>query len=148
MAKVKNTGKGPVGFFDTDGKQCIVKPGEETEFNMNEADYKKVEECLKTLRTRSRSRSAAGTAASRRRSRSRSSSRSDRSQARSTAEACAAAAEEGLISMAWPVAPVTPGLVNPTLPPTVAEFRKMFPEFADVSDEQVQVYIDIGMFVG
>jgi len=46
--------------------------------------------------------------------------------------------------MAWPVAPVTPGLVNPTMPPTVEEFRKMFPEFAEVSDEHVQVFIDIG----
>jgi len=35
--------------------------------------------------------------------------------------------------------------INPTLPPTVAEFRAAFPEFADVSDTQVQLYLDIGM---
>jgi hypothetical protein len=46
MAKVKNTGRGPVGFFDEHGKQITIKPGEEAEFNMTEADYKKVEELL------------------------------------------------------------------------------------------------------
>jgi len=35
--------------------------------------------------------------------------------------------------------------INPTLPPTVAEFREAFPEFADVSDPQVQLYLDIAM---
>jgi hypothetical protein len=40
-----------------------------------------------------------------------------------------------------------PGLrtINPAMPPTVDEFRKVFPEFADVSDEQVQFYLDQGM---
>jgi len=36
-------------------------------------------------------------------------------------------------------------MINPTLPPTVAEFRAAFPEFASVSDEQVQLHLDIGM---
>jgi hypothetical protein len=36
-------------------------------------------------------------------------------------------------------------MINPTLPPTVAEFRAMFPQFAAVSDEQVQLYLDIAM---
>ena len=35
--------------------------------------------------------------------------------------------------------------LNPTLPPTVAEFRAMFPEFSEVSDPTVQLYLDIGM---
>lgn len=35
--------------------------------------------------------------------------------------------------------------VNPTLPPTVAEFRVMFPEFSEVSDEMVQLRLDEGM---
>lgn len=35
--------------------------------------------------------------------------------------------------------------INPTLPPTVAEFRALFPEFADTSDERVQYNLDIGM---
>lgn len=35
--------------------------------------------------------------------------------------------------------------INPTLPPTVAEFRLMFPQFSAVSDEQVQLYLDIAM---
>ena len=35
--------------------------------------------------------------------------------------------------------------INPTLPPTVDEFRKVFPEFVDVSDEQVQFYLDTAM---
>lgn len=35
--------------------------------------------------------------------------------------------------------------INPTLPPTVAEFRAAFPEFANVSDPQVQLYLDIAM---
>lgn len=35
--------------------------------------------------------------------------------------------------------------INPTLPPTVAEFRAMFPEFSEVSDEQVTLYLDIAM---
>ena len=36
-------------------------------------------------------------------------------------------------------------LINPTLPPTVAEFRAMFPEFSDMSDATVQLSIDTGM---
>jgi hypothetical protein len=35
--------------------------------------------------------------------------------------------------------------INPTLPPTVAEFRAAFPEFADVADPTIQLYLDIGM---
>jgi hypothetical protein len=35
--------------------------------------------------------------------------------------------------------------INPTMPPTVDEFRKLFPEFADISDEHVQFYLDIGV---
>lgn len=35
--------------------------------------------------------------------------------------------------------------IDPTLPPTVEEFRRMFPEFEDVSDEMVQLYLDIAM---
>jgi hypothetical protein len=36
-------------------------------------------------------------------------------------------------------------VLNPTLPPTVDEFRKMFPEFAAVSDDQIEFYIFEGM---
>jgi len=36
-------------------------------------------------------------------------------------------------------------VLNPTLPPTVDEFRKMFPEFADVADDQIEFYIFEGM---
>ena len=35
--------------------------------------------------------------------------------------------------------------INPTLPPTVAEFRAVFPEFAEASDAQVQFYLDTAM---
>jgi hypothetical protein len=35
--------------------------------------------------------------------------------------------------------------LNPTLPPTVAEFRAMFPEFAEVSDEMIQLRLEEGM---
>ena len=35
--------------------------------------------------------------------------------------------------------------INPTLPPTVAEFHAMFPEFKLATDEQVELYLDIGM---
>ena len=35
--------------------------------------------------------------------------------------------------------------LNPTLPPTVAEFRAMFPEFSEVSDEMVQLRLEEGM---
>jgi hypothetical protein len=44
MAKVKNTGRQPRGFFTDEGTQVVVPPGGEMEFNMNEADYKKCEE--------------------------------------------------------------------------------------------------------
>jgi len=40
---------------------------------------------------------------------------------------------------------VTTTTINPTLPPTVEEFRAAFPEFSGVSDERVQLYLDIGM---
>jgi hypothetical protein len=36
-------------------------------------------------------------------------------------------------------------ILNATLPPTVAEFRKMFPEFADMSDDTIQLRLDEGM---
>lgn len=36
-------------------------------------------------------------------------------------------------------------MINPSMPPTVDEFREAFPEFANVSDEQVQLYLDIGV---
>jgi hypothetical protein len=35
--------------------------------------------------------------------------------------------------------------INPTLPPNVTEFRIVFPEFSEVSDEQLQFYIDTAM---
>jgi Protein of unknown function (DUF4054) len=35
--------------------------------------------------------------------------------------------------------------INATMPPTVDEFREAFPEFDAVSDEQVQLYLDIGV---
>ena len=35
--------------------------------------------------------------------------------------------------------------INPTLPPTVEEFRAAFPEFSGVADPQIQLYLDIGM---
>jgi hypothetical protein len=46
-----------------------------------------------------------------------------------------------------PRLPATPTqhTINATLPPTLAEFRAMFPEFASASDELVQVYLDIAM---
>jgi len=44
MAKVKNTGNQPRGFFTEEGDQVVVKPGEEAEFNMTEADFKKCKE--------------------------------------------------------------------------------------------------------
>lgn len=46
MAKVKNTGQQPRGFWDEDGSNIVVLPGEEAEFNMSEADYKKNQELL------------------------------------------------------------------------------------------------------
>jgi hypothetical protein len=44
MAKIKNTGHQPRGFFDEEGNHVIVQPGEEAEFNMTEADFKKMQE--------------------------------------------------------------------------------------------------------
>jgi len=44
MAKVKNTSNQPRGFITEDGGQVTVMPGEEKEFNLTEADYKKLEE--------------------------------------------------------------------------------------------------------
>jgi len=35
--------------------------------------------------------------------------------------------------------------INPTLPPTIEEFRAAFPEFDKISDPQVQLSIDTGM---
>lgn len=35
--------------------------------------------------------------------------------------------------------------INATLPPSVAEFRAMFPEFSEVSDEMIQLRLDEGM---
>ena len=36
-------------------------------------------------------------------------------------------------------------IINPTLPPTVVEFRAVFPEFDEVSDEQIEFYIATAM---
>ena len=41
MAKIKNTGTQPRGFYDADGTHVVVQPGEEVEVNMTEADYDK-----------------------------------------------------------------------------------------------------------
>jgi hypothetical protein len=46
MAKIKNTSNQPRGFFTDEGAQVTVQPGEEKEFNMTEADYKKIEELV------------------------------------------------------------------------------------------------------
>jgi len=46
MAKVKNTGGQPRGFFTEDGGQVVVHPGEEKEFNMTEADFKNLQQSL------------------------------------------------------------------------------------------------------
>jgi hypothetical protein len=46
MAKVKNTGIQPRGFILEDGSQVVVKPGEEAEFNMTEADFKNLQKML------------------------------------------------------------------------------------------------------
>jgi hypothetical protein len=35
--------------------------------------------------------------------------------------------------------------IDPTLPPTVEEFRLLFPEFAAIPDAHVQLYLDIAM---
>jgi len=44
MAKIKNTGKQPRGFFNDEGVQVTLQPGEEKEFNMTEADFNKIKE--------------------------------------------------------------------------------------------------------
>ena len=44
MAKIKNTGKQPRGFFTDSGEHVVVEPGQEAEFNMTEADFNKVKE--------------------------------------------------------------------------------------------------------
>jgi hypothetical protein len=46
MAKVKNIGRQPRGFYDDKHNQVVVAQGEEAEFNMKEADYKKQQELL------------------------------------------------------------------------------------------------------
>jgi hypothetical protein len=46
MAKVKNLGRQPRGFFDESYNHVIVAHGEEREFNMTENDYKKHQEIL------------------------------------------------------------------------------------------------------
>jgi hypothetical protein len=47
MAKIKNTGPQPRGFYDDQGAQVTIKPGEEAEVNLTEADYEKLQELLK-----------------------------------------------------------------------------------------------------
>ena len=44
MAKIKNTGNQPRGFFNDEGVQVTLQPGEEKEFNMTEADFNKIKE--------------------------------------------------------------------------------------------------------
>ena len=48
MAKIKNTGNQPRGFFADDGTHVVIQPGEEAEFNMTEADFNKVKEIAET----------------------------------------------------------------------------------------------------
>ena len=36
-------------------------------------------------------------------------------------------------------------IINPTLPPTVVEFRAVFPEFDEVSDAQIEFYLATAM---
>jgi hypothetical protein len=49
MAKIKNTGGQPRGFNTEDGGHVIVRPGEEKEFNMSEADFKHLQETMEGL---------------------------------------------------------------------------------------------------
>jgi len=49
MAKIKNTGFQPRGFNTEEGSHVIVKPGEEAEFNMTEADFKHLQETMEGL---------------------------------------------------------------------------------------------------
>lgn len=46
MAKVKNTGHQPRGFITEEGNHVVVKPGEEKEFNMTEADFKHLQSVI------------------------------------------------------------------------------------------------------
>ena len=46
MAKVKNIGRQPRGFWDESFNHVIVGHGEEKEFNMSENDYNKLQEIL------------------------------------------------------------------------------------------------------
>ncbi len=46
MAKVKNTGGQPRGFNTEDGGHIVLRPGEEKEFNMTEADHKHLTKML------------------------------------------------------------------------------------------------------
>ena len=46
MAKVKNLGRQPRGFWDESFNPVVVGYGEEKEFNMSENDYKKLQELL------------------------------------------------------------------------------------------------------
>jgi len=48
MAKVKNTGNQSRGFVTEEGGQVVVRPGEEKEFNMTEADFNKIKEIVAT----------------------------------------------------------------------------------------------------
>jgi hypothetical protein len=49
MAKIKNTGGQPRGFNTEEGSHVIVRPGEEREFNMTEADFKHLQETMEGL---------------------------------------------------------------------------------------------------
>jgi hypothetical protein len=49
MAKIKNTGGQPRGFNTEDGGHVVVRPGEEKEFNMSEADFKHLQQTLEGL---------------------------------------------------------------------------------------------------
>ena len=44
MAKIKNVGDQPRGFFTDQGEHVVVEPGDEAEFNMTEADFNKLKE--------------------------------------------------------------------------------------------------------
>jgi len=46
MAHVKNTGRQPRGFWDDAYNHIVVMPGQEALINMNEGDYKKIQELL------------------------------------------------------------------------------------------------------
>jgi hypothetical protein len=46
MAKIKNTGGQPRGFNTEDGGHVVVRPGEEKEFNMTEADFRHLQQTM------------------------------------------------------------------------------------------------------